>query len=92
MKGDRAVDLDLPFENVAGLAQKMRNVDSGERIGAGDDQQIAVIQTAKGFSCAQSGHRTVEAAKVKSRGGRFDVHPRQVYGNTRPDNQDRAKS
>ena len=70
MKDDRAVALFLPFKNVAGFAHKMRNVDGGERIGAFDDEEIAIVQPAQGLARAQGRQRTIKAAKVESSEGR----------------------
>jgi hypothetical protein len=78
MECDRAVALLLPLENVARLAQKMGDVDGGERIGAFDDKEIAVIQSAQGLARAQGRQRTVKAAKVESRAVRLGRHRRQV--------------
>jgi hypothetical protein len=52
VKGDRAVALFLPFKNVTGLGHKMGNVDGGERIGAFDDEEIAIVQPAQGLARA----------------------------------------
>jgi hypothetical protein len=67
MERDSAVAFLLPLENVAGLAQKMGDVDGGERIGAFDDKEIAVVQSAQGLARAKGRQRTVKAAKVESR-------------------------
>ena len=40
------------FELIAGLVQKIRNIDAGQRIGAFDDQHIAGLRLAQRFAGA----------------------------------------
>ena len=53
------------LQRVAGLAQAMRNIDDGERIGAFDAQTIAVREPAQHFASPRRRQGTAQAAQIE---------------------------
>ena len=53
------------LQRIAGFPQQGRNVDAGERIGAGDDQDIAGLHAGEGLARPQDRQRTFEAAQIE---------------------------
>ena len=71
LKDGHAVFGGHALQNVAGPAQKMRNIDNGERIGAFDGQPVALRQPAELTSKGQFRPR-------KSRS--IEEHPNLIFG------------
>ncbi len=64
----------LALQPVAGLLQKMRNIDDGERIGTFDDQTIAMRQQAEHLASPQRRYGTVLTAQIERRRGKSKNH------------------
>jgi hypothetical protein len=69
MKYKEAIAPLLVFQRVAGLAQKMRNVDDGKQIAAFDDQALAVGQPPEHLAGAQHRQRAIQTAQIEKRRG-----------------------
>src|SRR5580704_18095593 len=67
------------LQRVTGLAQAMRNIDDGERIGAFDAQTIAVCEPAQHFAGPQRREGTVRAAWIERHRGTFKSHGRRSF-------------
>ena len=66
VKYKEAIDSLLVFQRVSRLAQKMRDVDGGERIAAFDRQPRAIGQPPEHLAGAQDRKRTGQAAQIES--------------------------
>ena len=53
------------FERVAGLIEEVRNVDTGEWVGAFDDENIARLRLAQRLPGAQRRQRAFQAAQIQ---------------------------
>jgi hypothetical protein len=53
------------FQYIAGFPQQVRNIDTGERIGARHDQNVTGLHGGERFAGAQHRERAFEAAQVE---------------------------
>src|ERR1700730_8008250 len=67
------------LQRVTGLAQAMRNIDDGERIGAFDPETITVREPAQHFAGAQRGRGTVQDTRIERHRGTSKSHRRRRF-------------
>ncbi len=65
-ENQRPLDAILAFQQIAGLAHQIGQIDRAERIGAGDLDQLARREAGENFSRFQHGQRTFQSAQVES--------------------------
>jgi len=64
----------LRFKYITGFPQKMRNIDAGEWIRAGDDQAVAGLQAEQGFPGPQNRQGAFQTAEVEDKRVRGQHH------------------
>lgn len=65
MKYKEAIRYLLTLQRVAGLMQRIRNFDAGERISASDNPTIASRELSQHLAGPQDRQRTVQAAQIE---------------------------
>src|ERR1700730_10862811 len=70
-EGQQLLILARVFQRVAGLIDQIRNIDTGEWIGAFDDKNVAGLHAGKRLAGAQRGQRAFEAAQIEGFFGHF---------------------